>query len=677
MEQIINVMVRNKIAVADQTVYVCGNGDNGDDIEEKNGYALLFDFDEEWSKYEHKTARFKFNGKHIDVVFSGDKCPVPIISNTYGIDVGVYAGDLCTTTPAYIPAKKSILCGASAPDNPTPDIYHQIMALLNDLKEVSQEDVEKAVIEYMENNPGASATVENIAYALGYIPMSPGMTKQEIEIAAKGLVSLPKRDNGSSDHGTTGQIAVSDGKGGVTWETSHVEDNAFENDVSGEIPTDDMYFDIDAAGLVSLKKQYRGRSSSSDSFSISDNGQGKDGSANAELPEKIVIPEVINGRVVTGFQVGMFSYNYRVKEIVLPSSVYALPDRFARYAVNLEKLRNTRHITKLGFNIHGYTRVREAIYPNLRETAGAFAGCSYLRLADIGENITTIPKQMFTNCPVLTTVKGGSKVTEVVESAFYMTRALRELHFLPNLRSIGTKAFYCSGITYDWDTLKEQGCTFGSMATPIEDEEAQRKYWVGANPTACQNPLVTLLGSKNQPWTNVKIGSTGFTYEYGCTWFCMMHIHSAITGTPYSDPRDFVSYVGGINAKYLTNEGDPGDNLEKAVTCIKEIGAASGAYSIADGDFIDNGIVDTATLQKIYDALCDGAYIITEVSTANNVNNQHVVVLYGITENGEVLIANSDEPQNMYSPPGKLFRYSMPIQNLIGPASKMAIVRKW
>lgn len=152
MEQIINVMVRNKVAVADQTVYICGNGDNEKDSEEKNGYALLFDFDEEWNKYEHKTARFKYNGKYIDVLFSGNKCPVPIISNTYGIDVGVYAGDLCTTTPAYIPAKKSILCGNPAPADPTPDVYHQIMALLNDLNEVSEEEVEQAVQAYLADN---------------------------------------------------------------------------------------------------------------------------------------------------------------------------------------------------------------------------------------------------------------------------------------------------------------------------------------------------------------------------------------------------------------------------------------------------------------------------------------------------------------------------------------------
>ena len=46
VKKYIKVMVRDKIAAADQVRYVCGNSD----------YALSFDFDEEWSKYEHKTA---------------------------------------------------------------------------------------------------------------------------------------------------------------------------------------------------------------------------------------------------------------------------------------------------------------------------------------------------------------------------------------------------------------------------------------------------------------------------------------------------------------------------------------------------------------------------------------------------------------------------------------------
>lgn len=98
----INISVRNKIATqTDKTEYICGNSD----------FVIKFDFDSEWDAFEAKTARFKYNGAYKDVVFMGDQCEVPIISNTNNISIGVYAGNLHTTTAALILCEKSILCG--------------------------------------------------------------------------------------------------------------------------------------------------------------------------------------------------------------------------------------------------------------------------------------------------------------------------------------------------------------------------------------------------------------------------------------------------------------------------------------------------------------------------------------------------------------------------------------
>lgn len=122
---IINVTVRNKVAVNPaQDRYVCGNSD----------YIVRFDFDAEWDAFETKTARFiKEDGTVYDQVFSGNDCSVPVISDTYKLHVGVYAGNLSTTTAAYVPCKKSILCGGGVPAAPAPDVYAQIMAKLNSL----------------------------------------------------------------------------------------------------------------------------------------------------------------------------------------------------------------------------------------------------------------------------------------------------------------------------------------------------------------------------------------------------------------------------------------------------------------------------------------------------------------------------------------------------------------
>ena len=119
----INITVRNKVATRDGTDYVCGNSD----------YVVNFDFDAEWDAYETKTARFAYNGKIIDVIFDGAQCTVPVINNAYFFHVGVFAGDLRTTTPVRVPCIKSILCGGGTPADPPDNVYNQIMEEINSL----------------------------------------------------------------------------------------------------------------------------------------------------------------------------------------------------------------------------------------------------------------------------------------------------------------------------------------------------------------------------------------------------------------------------------------------------------------------------------------------------------------------------------------------------------------
>lgn len=102
----LHINVANKIATYQKRDgdIVCGNSD----------YQIQFVFDGEWNAYTKKTARFKWNGKHYDKDFSGDICPVPKITNTDKVEVGVFVEDLETTTSAEIGCIRSILCGGSA-----------------------------------------------------------------------------------------------------------------------------------------------------------------------------------------------------------------------------------------------------------------------------------------------------------------------------------------------------------------------------------------------------------------------------------------------------------------------------------------------------------------------------------------------------------------------------------
>lgn len=141
MAKILHVTVSNRVAKYSQRdgFIVCGNSD----------YEVEFNFDSEWDGLTVKTARFKYNGAAVDVVFSGDTVSVPKIRNTTALTVGVYAGDLKTTTPATIPAVKSILCEDGLPPDPEPDVYAQIMEMLNNDKDITPIDA-KYTIEFGE-----------------------------------------------------------------------------------------------------------------------------------------------------------------------------------------------------------------------------------------------------------------------------------------------------------------------------------------------------------------------------------------------------------------------------------------------------------------------------------------------------------------------------------------------
>ena len=160
MGQIIQIAVKNKIATAEKKTIICGNSD----------YSVQFSFDEEWGAYPIKTARFYWGSHYKDVIFEGDTCPVPIIQNATLCEVGAYAGELHTTTPAVILCKKSILCKDGTPKTEEPDVYSQLMEELNQEIGKAQEaatEAETARDEAEQARDEAIKAIEDISGALG------------------------------------------------------------------------------------------------------------------------------------------------------------------------------------------------------------------------------------------------------------------------------------------------------------------------------------------------------------------------------------------------------------------------------------------------------------------------------------------------------------------------------
>lgn len=151
MVRTIEVSVKDRIAWQTNRIeYICGNSD----------FVVDFAFDDEWKNADYKTARFIHGEQYTDVLFTGNQCEVPVITGAICMKVGVYAGNLRTTTAATVLCKKSILCDDGTPADPPPDVYTQVMELLKN--GVSAEQIAQAVADYLKENPvetGSRATI--------------------------------------------------------------------------------------------------------------------------------------------------------------------------------------------------------------------------------------------------------------------------------------------------------------------------------------------------------------------------------------------------------------------------------------------------------------------------------------------------------------------------------------
>lgn len=119
----IHISVREKLAQQeDTTVYVCGSGD----------YRVVFDFDEEWDPEGMKTARFQTENVFEDVLFYGSSCPVPVIGYARRLEVGVYAQNVRTTTPARVALREGVRSRWGPPEDPAPSLYDQLAQAIAD-----------------------------------------------------------------------------------------------------------------------------------------------------------------------------------------------------------------------------------------------------------------------------------------------------------------------------------------------------------------------------------------------------------------------------------------------------------------------------------------------------------------------------------------------------------------
>ena len=126
----IRIFVAKNIATCERgTSIVCDNSD----------YQIEFVFDEEWSNYPNRTARFIWNKQYYDVEFTGNTCMMPPVCSTEYCTVGVYSDGIQTTTGAKIRCRPSVLDLASEPT----DGYNQHH--ISEAKQAAEESKQAAV----------------------------------------------------------------------------------------------------------------------------------------------------------------------------------------------------------------------------------------------------------------------------------------------------------------------------------------------------------------------------------------------------------------------------------------------------------------------------------------------------------------------------------------------------
>ena len=187
----IKIKIRDKRAGGTGTI-ICGNSD----------YTVVWDLDGEWTPYDTKTMRVNLaDGSYQDVVFSGDSAPLPVLTASGWVSVGLYAGDIHTSRAARLLALSSVLTSGGSPASPAEDVYAQIMAKLNELSTVSPEDIAKAVEDYLAEHPAASASMRVEG---GYIQFSGDGKTWENVIALADLKGAPGENGAPGKPGADG-----------------------------------------------------------------------------------------------------------------------------------------------------------------------------------------------------------------------------------------------------------------------------------------------------------------------------------------------------------------------------------------------------------------------------------------------------------------------------------------
>lgn len=198
----------------------CNNtvGDNSD-------YEAEFLFDSEWDGHI-KTARFIKDGNYAEKILQNDKCVIPVEVLKHGnLKVGVFSADM-TSTQCEVYVKPSIKESLGSPAEPTPDVYAQIIKMIEDIGQpvISEAQIEKAVSDYLAKHPIDAVTDAEMQ---SYVSQFFSAHKDELkgdkgdkgDKGEQGIQGVPGTDGRNGEDGVNGYTPV---RGKDYWTTEDI-----------------------------------------------------------------------------------------------------------------------------------------------------------------------------------------------------------------------------------------------------------------------------------------------------------------------------------------------------------------------------------------------------------------------------------------------------------------------
>ncbi len=182
--------------------------------------------------------------------------------------------------------------------------------------------------------------------------------------------------------------------------------------------------------------------------------------------ENLVIPDIIDGKTVTGIGYQAFIGNTRLKSVVLPDTVRMIDASAFEYCTSLASISIPKQLEKIGnCAFHHCESLQSVTIPDTVTSLGEwvfsqcyeltfaklpegctelksylFNACYSLRSVVIPDSVTVIGEDAFAFCKSLTEIKIPESVTEIGDYAFTNCHSLESINLPPNLRTIGHNA---------------------------------------------------------------------------------------------------------------------------------------------------------------------------------------------------------------------------------------------